>query len=352
MSMLEVLPAENLNETINNIGNVYVLMTPTVLQPLFEPKPVDAHFLARGSSPLGVVNPVGVGVAPKDMAGTPKAGAADIPADAPNAGTVCCPKAVEVPNVGADSLPDDAELPNVLGDPKADEPEAAPKLPNDGSALLDACDCPNVGTGAATVALAPPVLPPNISSGVIDCGTVAVVVADRPGIVFVAPKTGAHCCALPMPKEFCMEGATLFAGAKKFVTFADGVAVLGVPKDGAATAVGGVPVDGDPKANVDFVLSVAVLEITGTAPKVSGLLFSIVGIVLVTADVAPNVGILSEFAGVTTFAIELPPNANVVAVDDAGVPNTFGASIVFNGDGPPKLNAGFAASTIGLSTFG
>lgn len=143
------------------------------------------------------MNPVGVGVAPKDMAGTPNAGAAG----APKAGTVCWPKAGWVPNVGVASLPDDAELPNVLGDPKADGPEAAPKLPNDGSVLLDACGCPKVGTGVvtvlpkvgvATVAFTPPALAPNLNSGAIACSPVAVV-ADLLGIVLVAPKTGVHC---------------------------------------------------------------------------------------------------------------------------------------------------------------
>lgn len=147
------------------------------------------------------MKPVGVGVAPNDMAGTPNAG--DNPVGAPKAGTVCWPKAVEVPNVGVASPPDDAELPNVLGDPKADVPEAAPKLPNDGSAplLFDACGCPKVGTGVvtvlpkvgvATVALTPPALAPNLNSGEVACSPV-VVVADLLGIVLVAPKTGALC---------------------------------------------------------------------------------------------------------------------------------------------------------------
>lgn len=142
------------------------------------------------------MKPVGVGVAPKDIAGTPNAGVADIPAGAPKAGTFWFPKAGELPNVGADSLPDDAELPNVLGDPKADGPEAAPKLPNGGSVQR-----PKVGTGVvtvlpnvgvATVALTPPALAPNLNSGAIVCSPAAVV-ADLLGIVLVAPKTGAHC---------------------------------------------------------------------------------------------------------------------------------------------------------------
>lgn len=127
---------------------------------------------------------------------------------------------------------------------------------------------------------------------------------------------------MPIPKGLWLGGTTLFVGAKKFVVFTEGAAAFGTPKDGAAAFIGTVPVEGDPKRNVAFELSVAVLEMAGTAPKVSGLLFSIVGIVLFTAGAAPNVGILSEFAGVTTLDIELPPNANVAAVV-AGALNPF-----------------------------
>lgn len=148
-----------------------------------------------------------------------------------------------------------------------------------------------------------------------------------------------------------MGGPALFAEAKKFVFFGEGVAVVGTPKDGAAAFMGTAPVEGDPKRNVAFELSVVVLEMAGTAPRVNGLLFSIVVIALLAAEAAPNVGILSEFAGVTTLDIELPPNANVVAVDDAGATNPLEASVVFNDDDPPKLKVGFAASAIGLSSF-
>lgn len=203
---------------------------------------------------------------------------------------------------------------------------------------------PNVGTAGVT--LTPLVLDPNINSVATDCPL--VVVAELPGIVLAAPKAGV--CALP--KGLWLAITELFVGAKKFVTFAEGVAVSGMPKEGAV-AFGGTaaPVDGEPKTNVDLAVSVTALAIVAALPNVNGLLFSIDVIELVTTTGAPKVGILSELAGVV-LAIVPPPNANVEAVVAGESKVAFGVSFVFSDADPPKLNVGIVVSAVGLSSFG